>query len=77
MTIVQMVVNGIGISLLPQMSVDANILSATSLQTKRFDGSRVRRSIGLMWRKNSPRQSEYEEIGKFISAQFSSANIKA
>ena len=65
-TIVQMVANGIGITLLPQMALDANILQGTKLETRRFNDDHVRRSIGLMWRNNSPRANEFQLLGEFI-----------
>lgn len=65
-TIVQMVANGIGITLLPKMAVDASITSGTGLVTKAFEQSRVSREIGLMWRKKTPRQREFRLLGAFI-----------
>ncbi len=65
-TIVQMVANDIGISILPKMAVDAKILKGTTVQTRDFDEVGVQRSIGLMWRKNSPRQQEFEALGSLI-----------
>jgi len=65
-TIVQMVANDIGISILPKMAVDAKILLGTSVLSRPFDEPGIQRSIGLMWRKNSPRQEEFEALGGLI-----------
>ena len=65
-TIVQMVANGIGITLLPQMAVNARILSGTQIRTLPFDDAHIARTIGLMWRATSPRQTEYRMLGDFI-----------
>ena len=65
-TIVQMVNNNIGITLLPKLAIDANILSGTAVQTKRFESGNIWRSIGLMWRGGSPRSKEYQLLGDFI-----------
>jgi len=65
-TIVQMVASDIGISILPKMAVDAKILQGTSVLSRQFDEPEVQRSIGLMWRKNSPRQEEFEALGRLI-----------
>ncbi|TQV78697.1 hydrogen peroxide-inducible genes activator [Exilibacterium tricleocarpae] len=67
-TIVQMVANGIGITLLPQMAVDAKILHGTRIQTRPFAEQEITRHIGLMWRGTSPRQAEYRMLGDFIKA---------
>ena len=65
-TIVQMVANGIGITLLPEMAVNAGIAAGTDLVVRPFDRDGVARSIGLMWRKKTPRQTEFRLLGDFI-----------
>jgi len=65
-TIVQMVANGIGITLLPEMAVKAGITAGTDLVVRSFDREGVARSIGLMWRKKTPRQTEFRLLGDFI-----------
>jgi len=65
-TIVQMVANDIGMTLLPQMAIDARILTGTRIKTKPFVNKGVRRSIGMMWRKKSPRSDEFKMLAKFI-----------
>ena len=66
-TIVQMVANGIGVTLLPQMALDAKILTGTDVCTLRFQESDVCRDIGLMWRKKTPRRAEFTLLGEFIT----------
>lgn len=65
-TIIQMVANGIGITILPKMAVDAKILQGTDVQTRPFDEDKVWRSIGLMWRKNSAREEEYKLFAQLV-----------
>ncbi len=65
-TIVQMVANGIGITLLPRMALEANLLSGTDVELSEFGEKNVCRSIGLMWRKKTPRQHEFRLLGEFI-----------
>jgi len=65
-TIVQMIANDIGITLLPQMALDAKILTGTTVKVKRFNEKNVWRSIGLMWRKKCPREMEFQLLGDFI-----------
>ncbi|MEP0201955.1 MAG: LysR substrate-binding domain-containing protein [Halioglobus sp.] len=66
-TIVQMVANGIGITLLPRMALDAHILSGTDVSVYEFSEKNVSRTIGLMWRKKTPRQREFHLLGEFIT----------
>lgn len=67
-TIVQMVANGIGTTLLPKMATDAGIANGTGLVLRPFDESDVGRQIGLMWRKKTPRKHEFHLLGNFISS---------
>ena len=66
-TVVQMVANGIGITLLPQMAVGAGITGSTGLVIKPFQQANVTRKIGLMWRKKTPRRVEFRQLGEVIS----------
>jgi LysR family hydrogen peroxide-inducible transcriptional activator len=65
-TIVQMVANGIGITLLPRMALEANLLSGTDVIVSEFGEKNISRSIGLMWHRKTPRQAEFRLLGEFI-----------
>ena len=67
-TIVQMVANGIGVTLLPQMSTAAGITAATDIALTPFADSGVAREIGLMWRRKTPRTTEFRLLGERIKA---------
>jgi len=67
-TLVQMVVNNIGITLLPEMAVRANITHDTDAEIRHIKTKRdVSRTIALVWRKNSPRAHEFTQLGELIS----------
>ena len=66
-TLVQMVVNNIGITLLPAMAVSANITHDTNAQIRHLSTKGVSRTIALIWRKNSPRAGEYQQLGQLIT----------
>ncbi|MEX0619106.1 MAG: LysR substrate-binding domain-containing protein [Pseudohongiellaceae bacterium] len=65
-TLVQMVANGLGITLLPGIAIQANILRDTNLQLRHFREEEVSRHIGLAWRKSDPRQRDYHVLAGFI-----------
>ncbi|MFT5138884.1 MAG: LysR family hydrogen peroxide-inducible transcriptional activator [Lysobacterales bacterium] len=65
-TIIQMISNDIGITILPKMAVDAHILKGTDVVARSFDEEGVRRSIGLLWRNKSPRYQEFQLLGNLI-----------
>jgi len=67
-TLVQMVVNNIGITLLPEMAVQANITHDTNAKIRRIATRKeLSRSIVLVWRKNSPREQEFRQLGDLIA----------
>ena len=67
-TLVQMVANGLGLTLLPQMAVQANVLGDTHLQLKHFSSENVSREIGMAWRRSDPRRDDYVLLAAFIQS---------
>lgn len=63
-TLVQMVDNGLGVTLLPQMALDAGILEHTSVVSRPLKSNQASREIALVWRKNSPRSDEFRLLAK-------------
>jgi LysR family transcriptional regulator, hydrogen peroxide-inducible genes activator len=59
-TLVQMVDNGLGITLLPQLAIDGGILKGTTLTVLPIAGEPPSREIGLAWRRGTGRQREFE-----------------
>ena len=66
-TLVQMVDNGLGITLLPQLAIDGGILRGTRLSVVPFAGAQPTRKIGLIWRRGTGRQEEFELLGSEIA----------
>ena len=67
-TLVQMVANGLGVTLLPEMAVQANVLGDTHLQLKHFSSENVSREIGMAWRRSDPRRDDYLLLAEFIQS---------
>ncbi|MCB1672281.1 MAG: hydrogen peroxide-inducible genes activator [Gammaproteobacteria bacterium] len=67
-TLVEMVANGLGVTLLPEIAVKANILGKSGLELKKFKDGRVARRIGLAWRNTDPRDRDYLALAEFIRA---------
>lgn len=73
-TLVPMVANGIGVTLLPQIAVDNGILSGIdNIEIRPFRGKRVQRSVDLLWRKHSPREAEYLRLARYLTPEAQSA----
>jgi LysR family hydrogen peroxide-inducible transcriptional activator len=65
-TLVEMVASGLGVTLLPEMAVDAQLLKGGELVARRFTGDDPFRQIGLAWRGTSPRASEFKMLGAVL-----------
>jgi LysR family hydrogen peroxide-inducible transcriptional activator len=58
-TLVQMVDNGLGVTMLPEMAIDAGILDHTNVVARPLDAEHPSRRIALVWRSGSPRDKEF------------------
>ena len=67
-TLVQMVDNGLGLTMLPEMAIDAGILHETNVVARPLKARNARREITLIWRKNSPRAEEFRMLAKELRA---------
>jgi LysR family transcriptional regulator, hydrogen peroxide-inducible genes activator len=66
-TLVQMVDNGLGTTLLPKLAVDAGLLHGTSLVTRPLLGETPARKIGLVWRRGTGRRKEFRLLAKELT----------
>jgi len=65
-TLVQMVANGLGQTLLPEMAIAAGILDGTGVVTRRLDAAHAYRRIALIWRRGSPREAEFQLLAEAL-----------
>ena len=68
-TLVQMVANNLGVTLLPKMAVDKGLIMNTGLVIKEFSEKSVKRSIGLVWRSSSSKVADLSLLAEYIKAQ--------
>jgi len=73
-TIVQMVAGGLGMTLLPELSIKLECRQG-DIRLMRFTDPQPRRVIGLAWRRSSPRKRHFVELGKLIT-QATSAQMR-
>jgi LysR family hydrogen peroxide-inducible transcriptional activator len=59
-TLVQMVDNGLGLTFVPGMAIENGILQGTQVEAKRLKSDHGFRRVALIWRKSSPRESEFQ-----------------
>lgn len=65
LTLVEMVKSDIGITYLPEMSLDSHLLKQANLIIDPLETEGYR-EIGLVWRKGSSRSNEFKLLGHFI-----------
>jgi LysR family hydrogen peroxide-inducible transcriptional activator len=65
-TLVQMVDNGLGVTFVPGMAIEAGILSGTDVDAKPLRSEHPYRRIALIWRRSSPRESEFRMLAETL-----------
>ena len=66
-TVMQLVANGYGVTLLPEIASQAE-LQDKRMSLRRFAAPEPGRTIGLAWRKTSPRRRDFEALGEAVKA---------
>lgn len=65
-TLVQMVDNGLGITILPAMAVEAGILDNTDIVARPIAAAHDSRHIALAWRRGSPREKDFLLLAELL-----------
>ncbi|MCU6454928.1 hydrogen peroxide-inducible genes activator [Sphingomonas sp. A2-49] len=66
-TIVQMVDNGLGMTMLPEMALKAGILDHTGIVARPLDADNAVRRIALVWRRASPREKDFQLLAEALA----------
>ena len=66
-TMVQMVDNGLGVTMLPEMAVDSGILDHTQVAARPLEAENASRRIALVWRKASPRERDFRLLADVLA----------
>ena len=73
-TLVQMVDNGLGVTFVPAMAIEAGILGGTNVDAKPLRSDHGFRRIALIWRRSSPRESEFQLLAGALRRIMSDLN---
>jgi LysR family transcriptional regulator, hydrogen peroxide-inducible genes activator len=65
-TLVQMVDNGLGLTFVPGMAIEAGILFGTGVDARPLRSEHPYRRIALIWRRSSPREAEFEMLSETL-----------
>ena len=69
-TVVQMVDHGLGLTILPEMAIEAGILEHTSIVARPLAADHAVRRIALVWRRASPREPDFRLMAEVLAATF-------
>jgi LysR family hydrogen peroxide-inducible transcriptional activator len=64
-TVMQMVANGYGVTLVPEIAADVEVRDGR-VKLTRFAAPEPGRVIGLAWRRTSPRKTDFEALGAVV-----------
>lgn len=65
-TLVQMVDNGLGLTFVPAMAIEAGILEGTGIEARPLESDNGYRRIALAWRRSSPRDEEFQLLAETL-----------
>jgi LysR family hydrogen peroxide-inducible transcriptional activator len=68
-TLIQMVEGGLGVTLLPRITLDAGLLKGTQLVARRFASPAPSRTLALVARRTSPRVRDADLLADFLVEQ--------
>jgi len=75
-TVMQMVANGYGVTLLPEVAAETEARDRR-VKLLRFAAPEPARSIGLAWRRTSPRKQDFEALGRIVVQALGKTAAKA
>ncbi len=76
-TLVQMVDNGLGLTIVPGMAIEGGILEHTRIVARPLRAEHAFREIALVWRKNSPREKEFRLLAELLREAWGPEKIAA
>ena len=65
-TLIQMVDNGLGLTMIPEMAITAGLLEGTGVVARPLEADQPSRRIALVWRKSSPREKEFRLLAEAL-----------
>jgi LysR family hydrogen peroxide-inducible transcriptional activator len=65
-TVMQMVANGYGVTLVPQVAIDVEVRDER-VRLLRFAPTQPGRTVGLAWRHTSPRKADFIALGQLVT----------
>ena len=76
-TVVQMVASGYGCTILPELAVPVEVGDRQGIHVVPFKAPPPVRTVGLAWRRTSPRRAEFVAFGQVVAAALGKPPIPA
>jgi LysR family hydrogen peroxide-inducible transcriptional activator len=61
-----MVDNGLGLTFVPEMAIEAGILEGTAVDARPLKSEHGSRQVALVWRRSSPREQEFQLLAESL-----------
>ncbi|MEP4031945.1 LysR substrate-binding domain-containing protein, partial [Roseibium polysiphoniae] len=74
-TVMQMVAAGYGVTLLPEICAEVEVRDERVV-LQRFESPQPARTVGLVWRKSSPRKEDFETLLETLRTTVSEAGCR-
>jgi LysR family transcriptional regulator, hydrogen peroxide-inducible genes activator len=74
-TVVQMVASGYGCTILPELAVPVEVGDSQTIHVVPFERPPPVRTVGLAWRRRSPRRGEFIAFGRVVVAALGKAPL--
>jgi LysR family transcriptional regulator, hydrogen peroxide-inducible genes activator len=75
-TVMQMVANGYGVTLVPEVAVDVEVRDAR-VRLLNFSEPVPARTVGLAWRRTSPRRKDFDALGEAVTQALGVVSLKS
>ncbi|HEY9164256.1 MAG TPA: hydrogen peroxide-inducible genes activator [Magnetovibrio sp.] len=75
-TMVEMVANGLGVTLLPEIALSAGLGKASAIELRPLQGGATGRELALVWRKSYRRDSDVAALGAYLRGRMAGLRVK-
>ncbi|TCS61290.1 hydrogen peroxide-inducible genes activator [Varunaivibrio sulfuroxidans] len=76
LTLVQMVANGLGVTFLPEIALNSEIVRTADIVVRPLGGTSAPRYLGLVWRRSSRHKKEMNLLADFLRRALADFNAK-
>lgn len=75
-TLIEMVANGLGITLLPEIALSSGLFQHTDVGWKPLSAPNRTRELALVWRRSFPRENDIAALGAYLKGRMALLRVK-